>query len=104
MVKVKICGITSLLDAEKSLEFGADMLGFNFYAPSPRAIAAEKAREIIAALAARVVQRRVVCQRGQRKCHASDRPRGKVGGRTASLQRRCNFTAKRARIIAAAGT
>jgi len=50
MVKVKICGITSLLDAEKSLELGADMLGFNFYAPSPRAITAEKARAIIARL------------------------------------------------------
>jgi phosphoribosylanthranilate isomerase len=47
MVKVKICGITSLLDAEKSLELGADMPGFNFYAPSPRAITAEKAHEII---------------------------------------------------------
>lgn len=46
-VKVKVCGITSLADAEKSLEFGADMLGFNFYAPSPRAIALEKAREIV---------------------------------------------------------
>ena len=50
MVRVKVCGITSLRDAEKSLEFGADMLGFNFYAPSPRAIAPEKAREIIARL------------------------------------------------------
>src|SRR4030095_2138113 len=47
MVKVKIGGITSLLDAEKSLELGADMLGFNFYASSPRAITAEKAHEII---------------------------------------------------------
>ena len=52
MVKVKVCGITSLLDAEKSLEFGADMLGFNFYPPSPRAIAPEKAREIIERLPA----------------------------------------------------
>lgn len=47
MVKVKVCGITSLRDAKKSLELGADMLGFNFYPPSPRAIAPEKAREII---------------------------------------------------------
>jgi phosphoribosylanthranilate isomerase len=46
-VKVKICGITSLADAEKALEFGADMLGFNFYAPSPRCITAAKAREIL---------------------------------------------------------
>jgi phosphoribosylanthranilate isomerase len=46
-VKVKICGITNLADAEKALEFGADMLGFNFYAPSPRALTAERAREIL---------------------------------------------------------
>ncbi len=51
-VQVKVCGITSLADAEKSLELGADMLGFNFYPPSPRAIAPEKAREIIARLPA----------------------------------------------------
>jgi phosphoribosylanthranilate isomerase len=47
MVKIKVCGITSLTDAEKSLALGADMLGFNFYPPSPRAIAAPKARKII---------------------------------------------------------
>ena len=51
-VKVKVCGITNLADAEKALEFGADMLGFNFYAPSPRAIAPEQAREITARLPA----------------------------------------------------
>ena len=46
-VKVKVCGITSLADAEKSLELGADMLGFNFYPPSPRFLTPQKAREII---------------------------------------------------------
>lgn len=51
-VQVKVCGITNLTDAEKALEFGADMLGFNFYAPSSRAIAAVKAREIIERLPA----------------------------------------------------
>lgn len=51
-VQVKVCGITNLADAEKALELGADMLGFNFYAPSPRAIAAVKAREIIERLPA----------------------------------------------------
>ena len=51
-VQVKVCGITNLADAEKALEFGADMLGFNFYQPSPRAIAADKAREIIERLPA----------------------------------------------------
>ncbi|HYA30824.1 MAG TPA: phosphoribosylanthranilate isomerase [Acidobacteriota bacterium] len=50
MVKVKVCGITSLADAEKALEFGADMLGFNFYPPSPRCITPERARGIIAGL------------------------------------------------------
>ena len=51
-VQVKVCGITNLADAEKALEFGADMLGFNFYQPSPRALAAGKAREIIERLPA----------------------------------------------------
>jgi len=46
-VKIKVCGITNLDDAEKSLQLGADILGFNFYPPSPRCITIEKAREII---------------------------------------------------------
>ncbi|HXG51066.1 MAG TPA: phosphoribosylanthranilate isomerase [candidate division Zixibacteria bacterium] len=50
MVKVKVCGITSLEDAEKALEFGADALGFNFYPPSPRWIAPERAGAILARL------------------------------------------------------
>jgi phosphoribosylanthranilate isomerase len=47
MVKVKVCGITNLADAEKALEFGADALGFNFYGPSPRCITPETARAIL---------------------------------------------------------
>jgi phosphoribosylanthranilate isomerase len=50
MIKVKVCGITKLEDAEKALEFGADVLGFNFYRPSPRFIAPEAARAILQAL------------------------------------------------------
>jgi phosphoribosylanthranilate isomerase len=47
MIKVKVCGITKLEDAQKALEFGADVLGFNFYRPSPRFIAPKAARAIL---------------------------------------------------------
>jgi phosphoribosylanthranilate isomerase len=47
MIKVKVCGITNLTDAEKALEFGADLIGFNFYAPSPRCITPEAAAKIL---------------------------------------------------------
>jgi phosphoribosylanthranilate isomerase len=47
MTRVKVCGITTLEDAEKALEFGADALGFNFYPPSARFVAPELARAIL---------------------------------------------------------
>jgi len=46
MTWIKICGTTSLADAESAVEAGADALGFIF-APSPRQISPEKAAEII---------------------------------------------------------
>ncbi|HHT9120437.1 MAG TPA: phosphoribosylanthranilate isomerase [Candidatus Hypogeohydataceae bacterium YC41] len=46
MVKVKICGITSLRDARMVVELGADALGFVF-APSPRQVSPEKTKNII---------------------------------------------------------
>ena len=45
-VNVKICGITRAEDARAAAEFGADLLGLNFYAPSPRSVTLERAREI----------------------------------------------------------
>ncbi|MHC4927641.1 MAG: phosphoribosylanthranilate isomerase [Planctomycetota bacterium] len=53
-VKVKICGITNLEDAEAAIDLRADILGFNFFPKSPRYIEPEKAMEIIAKLPAHV--------------------------------------------------
>ena len=47
MVKVKICGITNLEDAEAAVDMGADLLGFNFYPKSKRYITAADAIGII---------------------------------------------------------
>jgi phosphoribosylanthranilate isomerase len=49
-MKVKLCGITRREDALFAARAGADMIGFIFYAKSPRAVTIEKAAAIIAEL------------------------------------------------------
>jgi phosphoribosylanthranilate isomerase len=46
-VKLKVCGVTSLEDARAAIDCGAEYLGFNFYAKSPRYIGPPSARAII---------------------------------------------------------
>jgi len=50
MTKVKICGLTSLADAQAAAEAGADMLGFIFYPRSPRFVEPAHAAAIIASI------------------------------------------------------
>jgi phosphoribosylanthranilate isomerase len=50
MFTIKTCGITRAEDARAAAAAGADAVGLNFYAKSPRAIDAARARTIIAEL------------------------------------------------------
>jgi phosphoribosylanthranilate isomerase len=49
-VFVKICGITQLEDAQAAVRYGAQALGFIFWPGSPRMVAPQRVREIVAAL------------------------------------------------------
>ncbi len=51
MFRVKICGITSAVDAAAASDAGADAIGLNFYAGSPRYCAPDQARNISRAIA-----------------------------------------------------
>ena len=46
MIRVKICGITTAADALAAVDAGANLLGFNFYAKSPRHISEAEAAKI----------------------------------------------------------
>lgn len=50
MTKIKICGITRTEDALNACRAGVDALGFNFSASSPRSVAPDIAKRIIASL------------------------------------------------------
>jgi phosphoribosylanthranilate isomerase len=45
-IRVKICGITRVEDAHAAIAAGADMIGLNFYAKSPRYVEIDRAKEI----------------------------------------------------------
>ncbi|MBN1231035.1 MAG: phosphoribosylanthranilate isomerase [Anaerolineales bacterium] len=46
-MKIKICGLKEWNDCLAACEAGADMLGFNFYSPSPRYIDTHTCRDLV---------------------------------------------------------
>jgi len=63
-VHFKICGVTSVEDAELSLAVGASAIGLNLVPSSPRAIGVETARQIAGAIGDRAISVLVVADRG----------------------------------------
>ncbi len=49
-VRVKICGVTTAADGRMAAELGADAVGLNFHARSPRSVTPEAAAAIVRAL------------------------------------------------------
>src|SRR5690242_6865017 len=49
-VRIKICGITSAADASQAAALGAEAIGLNFYAGSPRRVTPAVARQILGAV------------------------------------------------------
>ncbi|NOZ41131.1 MAG: phosphoribosylanthranilate isomerase [Planctomycetes bacterium] len=48
MFRIKICGVTTVDDACAAVQLGAEMIGLNFYAKSPRYVSPEQAQVIAA--------------------------------------------------------
>ncbi len=48
--RIKVCGVTRIEDALLAVRLGADMIGLNFYPPSPRYLTIESASRIAAAV------------------------------------------------------
>jgi phosphoribosylanthranilate isomerase len=53
-MRIKICGITSVEDAEGCAALGVDMIGLNFVPASPRRVDVDRARAIAGAVRGRV--------------------------------------------------
>ncbi len=56
MITVKVCGITSLSDAEGVVDAGADAVGFIFYEGAPRFIPPASVKEIASKLPSRIIK------------------------------------------------
>ena len=56
LFKVKICGITRVVDVAAIARAGADAIGLNFYPRSKRFLQEEEAAEIVAALPAGIAR------------------------------------------------
>lgn len=54
MTWIKICGVTTVGDARRAADLGADLLGLNFHPPSPRCLTPERAAEVAGAVRGRV--------------------------------------------------
>ena len=50
--RIKICGLTREQDVDAAVQAGVDAIGFVLYAPSPRAVTAERAAELASRLPA----------------------------------------------------
>jgi phosphoribosylanthranilate isomerase len=76
-LKVKICGLTNLADAQAAVAAGADLLGFIFFPQSPRYVPPERVREIIQALE---LDRRPPTADGRPRAGRGGKPRRSVVG------------------------
>jgi phosphoribosylanthranilate isomerase len=54
-VRVKICGVTRVEDALAAIACGAEIIGLNFYPPSPRFLGRDRAAEIRRAIGGRAL-------------------------------------------------
>lgn len=55
-IRVKICGITNLEDAQAAIKFGADAIGFIFVEQSPRVVSLDQAKEILSNLNSSIIK------------------------------------------------
>lgn len=67
---VKVCGVTSVADAERVAASGVDAIGLNFVPSSKRCVTTERAREIVRAVGSRVTFVAVVADRAPAELRA----------------------------------